>query len=96
MTQWISVDDDLPEVGEVVIVAQEYPNDVTTATYEVMRNRNGAEYIWVEEDWQIKGVTHWQPLPEHPRVEEAERMSQSGEWKGYEDFGFLNPDEYYD
>ena len=88
MTQWISVEEDSPDIGQQVIVAREN-GDVTMASYEALREEGTTYYMWVEGDWLLKDVTHWQLLPDHPDILE-------GPFSEMDDYGFLDPDEFYD
>lgn len=73
MSEWIKIEDRLPDnVGEYIVCAQyaeriRYRQIVTLAKYGLN------EWIWYENgiEWDISGiVTHWMPLPEPPRMEE--------------------------
>ena len=93
MTQWTSVDHDLPYVGQQVLVAREN-GDVTMASYEALRTSETTVYLWVEFECVIKDVLYWMPLPTHPAEEAGAAAWQGG--STLEDYGYLNPDEYYD
>lgn len=96
MTQWISVKDDLPDVGQDVIVATEFGR-VAMVSYEAVRRKESTHFIWVEHDWLVSGVTHWQPLPEHPDNEEAPREGWVFVDDDDDDYGsLLDADEYFD
>ena len=73
MTEWISVDDDLPPEGNKVLVAIDVNNNgewlcVGIAHQEI---RGGT---WYDEETDVYGdyvewfseVSHWMPLPTHP------------------------------
>lgn len=87
MTRWISVEEDSPNVGQQVIVARDN-GDVTMASYEALRKEETTYYMWVEGDWLLKDVTHWQALPEHPDALNV--------FTELDDYGFLDPDEFHD
>lgn len=63
MSDWISVDDRLPDMGQPVIEwgAHEYP----TTAYRV-NTHNGFRWRTYSDGEVIAGVTHWMPLPEPP------------------------------
>ncbi len=91
MTQWTSVDEDMPDVGQQVIVAREN-GDVTVATYEALRNRDTMVYLWVESgslfNWKMNDVLSWQPLPDHPDTLVEVLFDK------LEDYGYMDPDEF--
>lgn len=62
---WISVEDRLPEVYEVVIIWIP-PDERPTMGYRI------TERAWteIEGDSTGRGVTHWMPLPDPPEVED--------------------------
>lgn len=70
---WISVDDRLPESGDVVLVYDVDGGSVTndkTECYKKCRFKKGK--FWIEEEydsWEIDGTTHWQALPNPPKGE---------------------------
>ncbi len=67
--EWISVEDELPKMGEMVLIAdgeEVYP-------YTAGREFIGANWEWnngyeegIVEKWL---VTHWMPLPDSPKSE---------------------------
>jgi len=96
---WISVEEDLPEDDGEVLVAynSHHLYHVTVARYTPLRTRDDIKMVWVENDMLIISgeVTHWMPLPEHPVIKEKRLKKQYEEWSK-EDFGFLDPDDFYD
>lgn len=96
MSQWISVSDDLPDVGQDVIVATEYGR-VTMVSYEAIRRKDTTTFMWVEGDWMVNSVTHWQPLPEHPDTAGLPCENLVFVDDDDDDYGsLLDADEYYD
>ena len=96
MSQWISVKDDLPDVGQDVIVATKHGR-VTMVSYEALRRKETTTFMWVEGDWVVQGVTHWQPLPEHPDTAGLPRENWVFVDDDEDDHGsLLDADEYYD
>ena len=68
-SEWISVEDRMPEIGAMVLLCGKYENEVIIA-YCATGYFDGITY---REHWgaDINGtaeVTHWQPLPEPPKV----------------------------
>ena len=71
MSEWISVEDELPEYMKEVLIKEEYVDEVQIGYLF----RNGS---WTEQhenhtchgdaycSFDIQGVTHWMPLPEPP------------------------------
>jgi len=64
MSEWISVEDRLPEQDGyyLVNVLCELANGVYLAKFE-----NGATFMW--HPFSKADVTHWMPLPEPPEVD---------------------------
>jgi hypothetical protein len=64
-SEWISVEERLPEHEENVLVAVDYEHIRATGVYisSLLERRQG-------ERWTHKGytVTHWMPLPEAPKM----------------------------
>lgn len=55
---WISVDDKSPEIVNVLV----------SYKYGVMEGRKHEKGYYTKDlSCQIPGVTHWQPLPQHPK-----------------------------
>ena len=67
MSEWIMVEDRIPDDGQNVIafvdsafvVAAQYRN---SCFYDVLKDADGSLFETVSRD-----VTHWQPLPEPPK-----------------------------
>ena len=73
--QWINVDDKLPEINEKVLVYIHKPDDDKThCTVAYLSDKSDDDFpYWVFNEGQFystrfKHVTHWQPLPELPKV----------------------------
>ena len=69
MTDWISVEDRLPEADGLVLIHAPSVQEgilpyIDTAWYEKI---TGWCLIF---KWQTRQVTHWQPLPEPPKEAE--------------------------
>jgi hypothetical protein len=71
-SQWISVEDELPEIGEEVIVYTPKCRDKVTALARLIRHEAATDYFW-DNAYPLTGnchvqdsVTHWQPLPLPP------------------------------
>ena len=62
--QWISVDDELPEPGEIVIVDGGCAHHESDGWYT--HNEPGVYSTYRAIQWQ---VTHWMPLPPPPEKE---------------------------
>lgn len=61
MSEWISVDDRLPEDGDEILMWSEVFHGV------VLGDRSDGEW-WNESDIITTAkITHWQPLPEPPK-----------------------------
>lgn len=69
MSEWISVEDRLPELGVLVLI-------FNPATYETMHTAkltilDAEDYYWFSESnddyLDIKYTPYWQPLPEPPK-----------------------------
>lgn len=82
MSEWISVDDGIPEVGQAVIaLGKPYVNRpetqiIAVIDYDGQWYEASDSFGWVEIDGDgftapgfndIEGVTHWMPLPEPPK-----------------------------
>jgi hypothetical protein len=74
MSDWISVDDRLPEKGIVLVSNGEI---VRTSHYIQRKEFDGgmvAGGCWAETDsgFYYKPITHWMPLPARPEQEKQE------------------------
>jgi hypothetical protein len=72
MSKWISVEDELPEIRQLVQVADNL-KQVTEGYFSV--DYLGAKYWHTAKqkyyfDIGIKRITHWQPKPEPPEVDD--------------------------
>ena len=86
--EWISIDDRLPDTGELVAVI--YGDSRVTLARHIKTTTNrasspwGFQYGWKspDESCKLHDVTHWQPLPKPPEREpekepEAESEAES-------------------
>ena len=64
--EWISVDDRLPEHGDVVLCFMKFGE-------QRILQWDNVSSLWLGyghgDDWQKADVTHWMPLPEPPKGE---------------------------
>lgn len=73
--QWVSVADQLPEIGDVVnIVTTNRDNEIiSTSAVRLIPYEGCTTYYWrAGTYWQTmlpERVTHWMPLPEPPKGE---------------------------
>ena len=69
--KWISVDERLPEVSDVVLViANGKPREHITLHNALLIASYWGEEGWIAdgfESWDKLAVTHWMPLPEPPK-----------------------------
>lgn len=69
--RWISAEEGLPEVSDVVLViANGQPRPGVTLHNAFLIASYWAEDGWIAdgyEDWQSINVSHWMPLPEAPK-----------------------------
>jgi hypothetical protein len=71
MSNWISVEDRLPEVGVDVLVfpiKMHLDDDPVYTGHRVKNHAGYFNYIWAGSIYLIRGVTHWMPLPEPPKA----------------------------
>jgi hypothetical protein len=61
MGDWISVEDELPETGVVVLAFGSHYEPVTAYKTAI------SWYVYSDDD-SVVGVTHWQPLPDRPKT----------------------------
>lgn len=78
--EWISVKEKAPEFDIKVLVYRHWisenkeeknPIGMIDVGYlqDTTSNRYGTQHEWkVGDDYDIRDVTHWQPLPEPPKV----------------------------
>ena len=72
MSDWISVDDRLPEIDENSRCYEEYNVYCVQTGMEIVTTLSFTEHGWGNDDkwnWDLF-VTHWQPLPEPPKQED--------------------------
>lgn len=63
-TDWISVKDRLPKIGERVIVYQQY-SDNSTFTRMATIVKICQDYRWYDDDgFNLEHITHWQKIVE--------------------------------
>lgn len=65
---WVSVEDRLPEVGKDVLVCT--TGGVMLLPHHTIKNSTTGEIHWLAygEPYDVKGITHWMPLPEPPTI----------------------------
>ena len=63
--EWISVDDRLPEIGEIVLACGK--RHATSGMFQGASIKNPKLWNWKGNT--LKQVTHWMPLPEPPKGE---------------------------
>ena len=67
MTQWISVDERLPENAKSVLAYFTHgENGVLGHQCIVVLDQSGGGWYEVDEGYHINAPTHWMPLPEGP------------------------------
>lgn len=64
MSEWISVNDRLPEIGEEVLIAF---SDYDLMVGELLPDGQGFANPYERVNYKI--VTHWMPLPQKPESE---------------------------
>lgn len=63
-TEWISVEERLPELGDDVLI---YSLGTAVVAHRIGPDEEPTAYSWITDDEQIiPYVTDWQPLPEPP------------------------------
>lgn len=68
--EWISVKDSMPPMYDFVLVKVYYKKyTIGRGSWVRFKNRWWIEYFGVEgkEEQRLGFVTHWMPLPEHPK-----------------------------
>lgn len=67
--EWISVNDRLPEMKGLYLVAANQYKDTTIAEYSALgKSWIGLQNVGTYDDWDYDcEVTHWMPLPEPPK-----------------------------
>jgi hypothetical protein len=72
-SKWISVKDRLPDTAERVLVCKTWLGRVYKPEYGYYQdfpNQKGCWYVLTEEGYfPQREVTHWMPLPQHPKGE---------------------------
>ena len=74
MSEWISVEDRLPELGQNVIAVGTWYGEICgmgESEYMGIGEWSGAGYVSIDSDTystDIVEVTHWMPIPEHPTL----------------------------
>ena len=70
--EWVSVEDELPEIGREVIVCCPQSRRKVTALCRLIPYEGAVEFYW-DNAYPLSGnchvqdsVTHWSPLPEAP------------------------------
>ena len=68
--EWISVDEKLPENGQIVLFHQK-DGFIYCAEYFVGKELMSPEWFIDNDSWNAKVVTHWMPLPAPPEKENS-------------------------
>jgi hypothetical protein len=68
MTEWINVDQQRPELGEVVLVCDYLSTFVSLARLSEEDNEYVFELMSIDKIENDSEVTHWMPLPNPPDV----------------------------
>ena len=63
--EWVSVDDRLPEIGEIVLACGK--RHATSGMFQGASIKNPKLWNWKGNT--LKQVTHWMPLPQPPKGE---------------------------
>ena len=77
MSDWISIKDRLPEIGEAVI--EWFAHEVPTVAY-MANSIDGPRWHSYSDDEHIVGITHWMPLPIPPAAEQPDEVNCRGCW----------------
>lgn len=68
-TDWISIKDKLPKLGERVLVCRKFVDGSTHVDFASREKHFHSMDIWyTDEGWDIEDVTHWQKIV-LPKVE---------------------------
>jgi len=77
MTEWISVEDRLPDHGQLIMAYEIFPPGrmfhaiaapLIGCSYKICEyGTYGAFMTAYPNSYELKHVTHWQPLPEPPK-----------------------------
>jgi len=62
---WISIENELPKPGKVVIVWDSYASDVCTA----YKRHDGWMRVGGDRVYPDSFITHWQPIPSPPKLD---------------------------
>jgi len=96
--EWIPVEDGLPNEGQEVIVAFDHVRCGPCVDRAVFQHVVcGDEYIesWTTTDFLLTGITHWMPMPKHPRVLADEHETRLMEHLEYEPWDEIYEEETY-
>ena len=69
--QWISVENELPPIGGIVLVAIPLGGELRVLPLSI-KNERDFEYL--------SGMTHWMPLPQPPKGGGRSAQSQLKDW----------------
>jgi len=69
MSEWISVEDQLPEEGVVILVYDGYGTHGVQYTLATTSYSNAC-MSGEEHSEALRGITHWMPLPQPPESEQ--------------------------
>jgi hypothetical protein len=69
MSEWISIEDRLPELYYCAVLVAVCPNTSHNQVNVAYRNTDGW-HVMDEEGNHADFITHWQPLPEPPKEKE--------------------------
>ena len=69
-TEWVRVEERLPENGQIVLFHQK-DGFIYCAEYFVGKELMSPEWFIDNDSWNAKVVTHWMPLPAPPEKENS-------------------------
>lgn len=73
MSEWISVEDKLPEDGQLVLSVRRGD------CFDLCFYDHGTSMWWIDDaTYSVKMITHWMPLPAPPATEEELHRLKTG------------------